>query len=155
VIYSLISDDGRKKRTIISYFSKESEKQSFISPEAFKKLISFKSVEILDIRVFLKGDCFEVLWYKDRIMRFPSVNDFFCYFSPEKMIYNYHEFDYSVIISKELKTDVYIDDNFIIAGRQEDKFYQQSIEVKLKVQSNNYIEPEKEQTEQKNYSFHY
>jgi len=75
-----------------------------------------------------RNNYYEITYRKDRILRFSSQLDMFCYLSPVGIPYNYHQFNYSPEVSSSLNRDAYLDDDMVLIHSKEDIAMLQTIE---------------------------
>lgn len=128
-VYSLSYLFDNKKYMLLSYLKYPDGKGKGFHFSDWKQLVETGKIEKGDKIVIKLDDIFEVIFKKNRMIRFPSLNDFFCWFSDFSLVYSFHEFNYM----KELSTDkeVYIDDSFVIAYSQDDHFFMEGLAEKL------------------------
>jgi len=78
--------------------------------------------------IIKRNEIFEVVFKENRMIRFPSINDLFCWISDFSLVYSFHEFNYMLNLSFEKA--VYMDENFVEAYSAEDHYFVEDINEK-------------------------
>lgn len=129
-VYTLSYEFDNKKHILLSYLKNPNEKRKGFYYDDWKKLIESGRIEKGNKIVTKNNDIFEVIFKEERMIRFPSLNDLFCWFSDFSLVYSFHIFNYMKDLSTN--TDIYIDENFIIAHSEDDHFFMEDLAEKAK-----------------------
>ena len=90
--------DG-KNYTLLSYLKYPDGRGNGFTFNDWKSLILTGKIERGKKLVTKREDIFEVVYKENRMIRFPSMNDLFCWLSDFSLIYSFHEFSYMVNLS--------------------------------------------------------
>ena len=133
------------KNILVHFFDKSDQTISGITYSNFRSFIKDGKLFMSRDRILTRYQgCFELCYPSNKMLRFPSLPDLFLYITNFGKLYNFHDFNYSVEISREKQQEIYIDDNFIIAHSKEDIFYMNKLSENL--------EPKKEDERKIDYS---